>query len=83
MLIEKRVKEIIADILGVDEEEITRDSVFTDDLGLESLDQVELIAAMEEEFDIEIPDEEAERIITVGQAIDYIKRKVAMKKGSA
>jgi len=83
MLIEKRVKEIIADILGVDEEEISRDSVFTDDLGLESLDQVELIAAMEEEFDIEIPDEEAERIITVGQAIDYIKRKIAMKKGSA
>jgi len=83
MSIEKRVKEIIAEILGVDEEEISWDSVFTDDLGLESLDQVELIAAMEEEFDIEIPDEEAERIITVGQAIDYIKRKIAMKKGLA
>ncbi len=81
MSVEQKVKQIIADILGMDEEEISRDSIFADDLGVESLDVVEMIAMMEEEFDIEIPDEEAERNVTVGQAIDYIKEKIK-KKGS-
>ena len=82
MSVEQRVKKIVADILGIDEEEISRDSLFVDDLGVESLDVVEMIATMEEEFDIEIPDEEAERNVTVGQAIDYIKEKVEEKRGS-
>lgn len=76
MCVEERVKKIVSEIIGLDENEITRESIFVDDLGVESLDVVEMIAAMEEEFDIEIPDEEAERNVTVGQAIDYIKEKL-------
>jgi acyl carrier protein len=72
MIIEK-VKEIIADQLGIDEEEIVSDASFIDDLGADSLDLVELIMALEEEFDMEIPDEDAEKINTVGDAVDYIK----------
>lgn len=72
-MIFEKVKSIIADQLGVDEEEITMESSFIDDLGADSLDIVELIMALEGEFDMEIPDEEAERISTVGNVVDYIK----------
>jgi len=70
--IEIRVKEIITEQLGVDEKEVTPDASFIDDLGADSLDTVELVMALEEEFDIEISDEDAEKIITVGDAINYI-----------
>ncbi|RJS87720.1 acyl carrier protein [Candidatus Bathyarchaeota archaeon] len=76
MSIEERMKKIISEILGIDESEITREARFVEDLGVESLDVVEMIAAMEEEFNIEIPDEEAEKNLTVGEAIDYIKEKL-------
>ncbi|MBP9015156.1 MAG: acyl carrier protein [Candidatus Atribacteria bacterium] len=71
-----KVKEIVVDQLGVDEEDVTPDASFIDDLGADSLDIVELIMAFEEEFDIEIPDEDAEKITTVGEAIEYIESKV-------
>ena len=71
--IEARVKEIIVEQLGVDASEVNPQASFVNDLGADSLDTVELVMALEEEFDIEIPDEEAEKIQTVGQAIDYIK----------
>ncbi|QRK05310.1 acyl carrier protein [Archangium minus] len=70
--IEAKVKNIIADQLGVGEEEIKPESSFIEDLGADSLDIVELVMAMEEEFEVEIPDEEAENIKTVGDAINYI-----------
>jgi acyl carrier protein len=70
--IEAKVKSIIADQLGVSEDEIKVESSFIEDLGADSLDIVELVMAMEEEFEIEIPDEEAENIKTVGDAINYI-----------
>jgi acyl carrier protein len=70
--IETKVKSIIADQLGVGEEEIKPESSFIEDLGADSLDIVELVMAMEEEFEVEIPDEEAENIKTVGDAINYI-----------
>lgn len=73
MSIEARVKTIIADQLGITEEEIKPESKFIEDLGADSLDIVELIMAMEEEFQTEIPDEEAEKIRTVGDAIEYVK----------
>lgn len=69
-----RVREIVAEQLGVEEDEITMESSFIDDLGADSLDVVELIMALEEEFDIEIPDEEAEKLSTVGDAVEYIKQ---------
>ena len=72
MSIESKVKAITADQLGVAEEEITLESRFIEDLGADSLDLVELIMAMEEEFETDIPDEEAEKIISVQHAIDYI-----------
>ena len=68
-----KVKSIIVEQLGVDEEEVTPDASFVDDLGADSLDTVELVMEFEEEFDITIPDEEAEKIQTVGQAITYIE----------
>src|SRR5688572_32374946 len=71
--VEQRVKKIIAEQLGVNEAEIKIESSFVDDLGADSLDTVELVMALEEEFETEIPDEEAEKITTVQQAIDYIK----------
>ncbi|MEN3185820.1 MAG: acyl carrier protein [Candidatus Caldatribacteriaceae bacterium] len=71
-----KVKEIIVDQLGIDEEEVTPDASFIDDLGADSLDIVELIMAFEEEFDIEIPDEDAEKITTVGEAVEYIESKI-------
>ena len=70
--IEKRVKEIVAEQLGVDEAQVTNEASFMDDLGADSLDTVELVMALEEEFDIEISDESAEKIQNVQDAIDYI-----------
>ncbi|MBQ9267028.1 MAG: acyl carrier protein [Clostridia bacterium] len=69
----EKVKEVIVDQLGVDEEIIKTDTSFIDDLGADSLDIVELILALEEEFDIQIPDNEAEKISTVGDVVEYIK----------
>jgi acyl carrier protein len=74
MSLDQRVKEIIVEQLGVEEDEVTPKASFIDDLGADSLDTVELIMAFEEEFDVEIPDEEAEKIITVKDAIDYVKQ---------
>jgi acyl carrier protein len=71
-----RVKAIIVDKLGVDENEITNESSFTNDLGADSLDTVELIMEFEKEFNIAIPDDQAEKIGTVGQAVDYIQANV-------
>ncbi len=71
-----KVKRIIIDQLGVEEAEVTEDASFVDDLGADSLDTVELVMALEEEFGIEIPDEDAEKIITVGDAIKYIESKL-------
>ena len=71
--IDKRVKEIVAEQLGVDESQVTNEASFMDDLGADSLDTVELVMALEEEFDIEISDEDAEKIQTVGQAIKFIE----------
>lgn len=68
-----KVKSIIADQLGVDVDEVTENASFTDDLGADSLDIVELVMAFEEEFDIEIPDDDAEQIGTVKNAVDYIE----------
>ena len=70
--IEQRVKKIVAEQLGVNESEIKIESSFVDDLGADSLDTVELVMALEEEFECEIPDEEAEKITTVQQAVNYI-----------
>ena len=70
--VEEKVKHIIVEQLGVDEEEVTGEASFVDDLGADSLDTVELVMALEEEFETEIPDEEAEKITTVQHAIDYI-----------
>ncbi|MCK9469750.1 MAG: acyl carrier protein [Porticoccaceae bacterium] len=72
--IEERVVKMVAEQLGVKEDEVKPDSSFVDDLGADSLDTVELIMALEEEFDTEIPDEDAEKITTVQQAIDYINK---------
>ena len=69
----EKLKGIIADVLNVDEEEITMDTTFTDDLGADSLDVYQIIMGLEEEFDIEIPQEEAEKIVTVGDAVEQIK----------
>ena len=72
--IEERVKKIIAEQLGVKEEDVKPAASFVDDLGADSLDTVELVMALEEEFDTEIPDEEAEKITTVQAAIDYVSK---------
>jgi len=72
MSIEERVKKIVAQQLGVKESEVTNSASFIQDLGADSLDTVELVMALEEEFETEIPDEQAEKITTVQQAIDYI-----------
>jgi acyl carrier protein len=74
--VDEKVKKIIAENLGVEEDEVVPDAKFVDDLGADSLDTVELVMAFEEAFDIEIPDEDAEKILTVGKAIDYIKEKM-------
>ena len=70
--LEERVKKIIVEQLGVDEAEVKNEASFVDDLGADSLDTVELVMALEEEFDTEIPDDEAEKITTVQAAIDYV-----------
>lgn len=70
--IEERVKSIVVEQLGVNEDQVTNAASFVDDLGADSLDTVELVMALEEEFDTEIPDEEAEKIATVQSAIDYV-----------
>jgi acyl carrier protein len=70
--VDERVKKIVIEQLGVKEEEVKTESSFVDDLGADSLDTVELVMALEEEFETEIPDEQAEKITTVQQAIDYI-----------
>lgn len=76
MAIDEKVKQIIVEQLGVDAGEVTDEASFIDDLGTDSLDTVELVMAFEEEFDIEIPDEDAEKMVTVGEAIKYLKEKV-------
>ena len=73
----EKLKEIIVDQLGVEEEKVTKEASFKEDLGADSLDLVELIMAMEEEFDMEIPDEDAETIKTVADALAYIENKTA------
>lgn len=77
--IDAKVKQIIVDQLGVDANEVTEKASFVDDLGADSLDTVELVMAFEEEFDVEIPDEEAEKLQTVGQALEYLKAKLPAK----
>ena len=76
----EKVKGIIVENLGVDEEEVTPDASFVDDLGADSLDVVELVMAFEEQFGIEIPDEEAEKITRVKEAIEYIEQHAKAKK---
>jgi acyl carrier protein len=80
MAVADKVKSIIVEQLGVDEEEVTPDASFVDDLGADSLDTVELVMAFEEEFGIEIPDEDAEKITRVKEAIDYIETHAKSKK---
>jgi len=75
--IEERVKKIVVEQLGVKEEEVSSESSFVDDLGADSLDTVELVMALEEEFETEIPDEDAEKITTVQQATDYINAHIS------
>jgi len=75
--IEERVKKIVAEQLGVKEDEVSSEASFVEDLGADSLDTVELVMALEEEFETEIPDEEAEKITTVQLAIDYINANLA------
>ncbi len=77
--VEERIKAIIAEQLGVKPEEVTPQASFIDDLGADSLDTVELIMALEEEFNVEIPDEDAEKMTTVGDAVKYIESKSAHK----
>ncbi|HEY5175959.1 MAG TPA: acyl carrier protein [Terriglobales bacterium] len=78
--VEERVKQIIVEQLGVDEAEVTPDASFVDDLGADSLDTVELVMAFEEAFEIEIPDEDAEKIRTVQDAVTYIDQHAKVKK---
>ncbi|MDQ7849615.1 MAG: acyl carrier protein [Armatimonadota bacterium] len=76
-----RVKSIIVEQLGVDESEVTPEASFVEDLGADSLDVVELVMALEEEFEIEIPDEDAEKIVKVGEAVKYIEQHLAESGG--
>jgi len=79
MALGDKVKEIIVEQLGVDASEVTPEASFIDDLGADSLDTVELVMALEEEYGVEIPDEDAEKLTTVGEAIKYIEKKIASK----
>ena len=76
MALEERVSEIIVEQLGISKEEVKPEASFIDDLGADSLDIVELVMAMEEEFDLEIPDDDAEKIQTIGDALAYVKERV-------
>ncbi len=78
--VEEKVKQIIVEQLGVDEAEVTASASFVDDLGADSLDTVELVMAFEEAFDIEIPDEDAEKIRSVQDAVDYISKNAKVKQ---
>jgi acyl carrier protein len=78
--VEEKVKEIIVEQLGVDPAQVTPEASFVNDLGADSLDTVELVMALEEEFNLEIPDEEAEKISTVGQAVEYIKKNTSKEE---
>jgi acyl carrier protein len=78
-----RVKKVVVEQLDVSEDEVTAEASFVEDLGADSLDQVELVMAFEEEFDIEIPDEEAEKITTVQTAVSYIDQKITGGEGGA
>jgi acyl carrier protein len=77
--VEERVIAIVCENLGVNKEQVTRSTSFTEDMGADSLDIVELVMELEEEFEITIPDDQAEKIKTVGEAIDYIEREIAKK----
>ncbi|MFC1568822.1 acyl carrier protein [bacterium] len=77
MIDREKFKEIIVDRLGADPNEITDDASFIDDLGADSLDTVELVMAFEEEFDIEIPDEDAEKLTSVGKALEYLEQRLS------
>ncbi len=76
MALEKRITDIIVEQLGISREEVVPEASFIDDLGADSLDIVELVMALEEEFDVEIPDDDAEKIQTIGEAVSYIKEKL-------
>ena len=80
MSLEDDVRKIIVDQLGVDAAQVTTEARFIDDLGADSLDTVELIMALEEKFGIEVPDEDAEKLVTVGKAIEYIEKKLGEPK---
>ncbi len=80
MALNEKVKDIIVEQLGVDADEVKHEASFIDDLGADSLDTVELVMAFEEEFDIEIPDEDAEKLTSVGQAVEYLEKKLADKE---
>jgi len=75
----KKIKAIIADKLSIGEEQVTEEASFIDDLGADSLDTVELVMALEDEFDLDIPDEDAEKMTTVGKAIDYVLGSIQKK----
>ena len=75
----EKLQKIIAEVLNLSEEEIRPDSTFVDDLGADSLDVFQIIMGIEEEFDIEIPDEDAEKLTTVGEAMEYVKTKLAVE----
>ena len=79
MSVEQRVVEIVCEHLAVDKEKVTRDTKFIEDIGADSLDIVELVMELEEEFDIQIPDDQAEKIKTVGEAVDFIEKATAEK----
>ncbi|TET44467.1 acyl carrier protein [candidate division TA06 bacterium] len=80
MSLEEEVRKIIVDQLGVDAAQVTIEARFVDDLGADSLDTVELIMALEEKFGVEVPDDDAEKLVTVGKAVEYIGKKLGEKK---